>query len=449
VENQTGSWPLKINFLLFLVMLFLSLTIPWNPPVWISFADARDYLFQAHIPITDIDFFAPQKSGSFLPRPFTVPLIYKMACCDPDAIIQIQKLIHCFSTFFLVYAVLLHIRSTVIKYLMMICIYLLMSWWNIVGWDIALLSESLSISLLFCWIASFLILIKKKDALSLILHMVITLLFAFTKEAWPYIIVIFYTLAVGMFYKYGKGLMRTAFILLSFGIILLVLSVRMSDASHRYKINLVNTIALRILPDPGYFQWFKDHGMPDADRLRKDLDGADATGNRGKLYKLYTDTTYAAFYGWIESKGKSTYTNFLLTHPYYTFLLGEKKNDIRKIFAYNLFIYTGEEKGYTVAVQNIFPLFSWYVVLILCALLIVAFTKFRQQILLLPPLIIIVFTLHAILSYNADAIEVERHLLATGIIIQFLGFFSLALLLDLIDYKKLRMFTSQKSQTQF
>ena len=48
----------------------------------------------------------------------------------------------------------------------------------------------------------------------------------------------------------------------------------------------------------------------------------------------------------------------------------------------------------------------------------------------MPLLLMIVFGFNVLVSYNADALEVERHLFVTNIVVQLCGFLSVALLFD-------------------
>ncbi|HKB44078.1 MAG TPA: hypothetical protein VKC90_06805 [Chitinophagaceae bacterium] len=209
-----------------------------------------------------------------------------------------------------------------------------------------------------------------------------------------------------------------------------------SKKGGHYKLPLFNSIAARVLPNPEYTRWFVNHGLPNVEKLKKDLVGFDGGKNKDKLYKLYNDSTNQAFFDWITTKGRTSYIHFLITHPSYALLLDENKEHLQRIFAYNL-TFTGPAKGYSYLVQNIFPLFSWYMTLILAIILIILFFKHKRQVFLFPPLILIIFVFHVLVSYNGDAMEVDRHLITTNIVVQFLGFFSLVLIFDSINYRSL------------
>lgn len=63
---------------------------------------------------------------------------------------------------------------------------------------------------------------------------------------------------------------------------------------------------------------------------------------------------------------------------------------------------------------------------LLCSLL---FWKSKDMRFLLPPVLILLTTGNALLLYNADAMEVDRHLFITRILIELIGFISISLVL--------------------
>jgi hypothetical protein len=88
-------------------MLFATLVTPWDSRKWLEFSDTEDYINQSKIPLSSREFLAPHHSGTFFPRPFTVPLLYKLAGSEPVTIVILQKYIHCLSAWFLVFSLLL------------------------------------------------------------------------------------------------------------------------------------------------------------------------------------------------------------------------------------------------------------------------------------------------------------------------------------------------------
>ena len=182
-----------VNFCLFIVTLLLSLSLPYSAKDWEGLNDPQDYLHQSQIPLTEREFYSPHHTDEFNPRPFTIPLFYKLCGSDTDVIVQMQRALMAFSAFFFISALLLFLKKGSSGYFLMIGVYLLINWWNVAGWHTLILSESVSMSLLLCWLASFLFLLNKNNRWWWVLHLAIMVLFSFTRDTWPYIIIAFYT----------------------------------------------------------------------------------------------------------------------------------------------------------------------------------------------------------------------------------------------------------------
>ena len=427
---MNNTIPNRINLLLFVSTLFLSLMIKFNPPVWQGYGDPYDYLHQSKEPLSDINFYFPQKTSQFYPRPFTVPLFYKMADSDPDRIIQLQKFFHSLSTFFLCYVLLLFLRKTYSKIIFVIFWYLLMSWWNILGWTHTLLSESLSISLLFFWIASFLLFFHKRTIVYIVFHILITILFSFTRDSWPYILILFYAILtlIAIIWERKILISLICFLIISFSIF--IIQQKSAQTGQRYRLPVINNIVVRILPNDEYLHWFSNKGMPCAEELKEKYSNLNFKLNHWeKIYPLYNDSTFSEFSDWVVKEGKSIYTKFLLSHPSNLLLLKEKPEDLKRIFAYNVG-YTGPVKGYSWGSQFIFPLFNTITILLLNGFLIFLVIKEKRLVWIFPTVVIIIFTFNAILLYISDAIEVERHLFITNIIIQFIGILLVSFIFD-------------------
>jgi len=412
-------------------MLFATLLTPWDSRKWLEYSDTEDYIHQSKIPISSPEFWAPHHSEAFYPRPFTVPLLYKLAGSEPVKIVLLQKFIHCLSVWFLVFSLLLCINSAIFRYLLMMCLYLLMSWWNIAGWTNQILSESLSLSLLFCWIASFILAWKRNSWYYWLLHLLVVVLFSFTRDSWPYLLIFFYVVICIVTWFWERPLMIPSLLLVLASFILFFVQQETAVTGQRYRLPLINTIAVRIIGNGKYTAWFRDQGMPCTDSLEKKYKNIDVSldADRHKIWDLYYNKNYEPLWNWILDKGPSEYMKFMLTHPSYTLLLKESKQQRQRIFAYDLW-YSGEVAGYSKFVQPLFPLFNPWWLSFCTLLLIIQFFRKKKLILIFPVILSLVFLLNVFLSYNADALEVERHLFLTGIMVQMIMFISLALIGD-------------------
>ncbi len=428
--------PFWLNIAFFIVVLTLSLQIRFSSDDWKNLTDPYDYLRQSKISITSPEFFFPHKVEGFDPRPFTVPLFYKLCRANTDTIIQMQRVVYWLSGFFLISVLISFLEKPSAKYFLILSFYMLLSWWNIFGWTILVLSESLSAALLFCWLASMLLLYKKNDIKSLLLHVIITVLLAFTRDSWPYVLICFYGgMCLLWLILKQRGLKNyLTLLLLSIGIFLI--QQQGTKAGLRYQLPVINNVVVRILPTPGYTAWFVKQGMPDAEKLEQNFGKLDVVPVEGqhKLWALYTDTAYTPFLTWIVQHGQSTYTRFMLTHPDYILMQHESKTQIARIMSHDLF-YIDEPRGYSKYISSIFPLFNIGVCTVLCIMLLMIYTK-RKNPILFGPVLLALFTLvNAVLCYNADSLEVERHLYMTNTLVQIIGFWAVALIWDALVWR--------------
>jgi len=426
------KFPNYLNISLFLITFLLSLQINFDPPIWKAYGDPYDYLHQSKMPLSDKNFYFPEKTENFYPRPFTVPLFYKMVKSKPDLIIKLQKFFHYLGAFVLCAVLLLYLKKTYVKLIFVLFWYLFMSWWNITGWANTLLSESLSISLMFIWLASFLYYHKKRKLILLFLHIFVTILFSFTRDSWPYILLTFYTLYILSAIKWDKKMLIPYSIFLIMSIIIFFTQQHSANIGQRYRLPILNNIVFKILPNNNYISWFKEEGMPCADDLKKEYSNLN---NYKEIYPLYNDTNYTELFNWVIKDGKTVYMKFLLTHPYKSFLFTEKSSDLKKIFAHN-FGYIGPISGLAKLSHFIFPFFNIIFVLILFIIFIYLSGKEKSRLWLFPSIIIIVFTVNALILYNADALEVERHLFITNIMIQFMGIYLITHILDSKNFSR-------------
>jgi len=431
--------PHWVNFGLFVVTLILNLNIAYSPDDWKDLTDSRDYLHQAKISLLDKEFYFPHTAKNFDPRPFTVPLFYKICRGNTDVIVQMQKFMLSLSAFLMVAVMIMFFEGSGAKYILMTGVYLLVSWWNVLGWSVLILSESLSTSLLFCWLASFLFLYKKGSWHRWWLHAVITLLFAFSRDSWPYVLLAFYAGICLLWLLLKQPGVKKYLALLAMCVIIFFTQQAGAKMGERSKLPVINSIVLRVLPDTAYTNWFVRNGMPDAERLKRNFGVLPAFNEDSayQLWTLYNDTAYRSFTNWAAEKGQATYTRFLITHPRYVFLTDESPAQLSRIMSYNLF-YIDEPRGYSVYVQSLFPLFNIRVVAVLCIVLMIIYIRRKTPILYAPVFLLLFTSLNALLCYNADALEVRRHLYLTTILLQLTGFWAVSLIWDSLEWRRSR-----------
>ena len=177
--------------------------------------------------------------------------------------------------------------------------------------DNALLSESLSISISVVLAALFLRLVCRPSTRLAIVVFVVAALWALIRQYNAQLILVagVAVLVLGL-----RGAHRRMAAALAGGFVLLAL-VGVLLASSNNQIEQYNTAQLldrRIVHDPARNAWFREHGMPNAEKalarqreLTPDIDSAIA---------LQYDPIFGA---WLLDRGPGTYFRFLVTHPGY------------------------------------------------------------------------------------------------------------------------------------
>lgn len=412
------------------------LNYPPPEPIWNLFGDPKDYLTQSGFSVWSKDFYMPAPAPGFTPRPFTVPLFYKIVGQDPYTIVWMQKVVYCASVFIVVNSVLCLLKQKLIRIAVLPFLYYFFTWWIIAGFTENLLSESLSMSLLFVWIASLILCIRFKNTYMLLLVVVVSTLFSFTRDTWPYIILLAHGLLFIAFYKKDQRLKTYFLILSTYSVLVFVIQSHTATVGERYKIPVYNTLVTRIVKNPEYAQWFKEKGMPLADSLLLNLHAVDPENREtiGKMYDSYTNPRYEPVCKWIMAEGKSAYMQFMVTHPSYFFLMDQTTAQTDRIFDTANHDYYLKATGYFAEIDLVFPYFSLKLLLSVNVLLLLLFFvwKPRNYWSLFPAFLMLLFLANVYLSYNADTFEVKRHLFITQVMIQLLSILSIAALADVI-----------------
>jgi hypothetical protein len=414
----------------------VSIQDPVHKDIWRSFPDASNYVFQSKMDISTVEFWFPSFQLYLTPRPFSVPLLYKLAGSEPQQIICLQKVIHFLAGFLLSVSVGMFMRHKVLKFLVPLALCIIFCWWNILGWTQQLLSESLSFSFLFIWVSSLLIYTKFNRPGFLIFHIAITIIFSFTRDSWPAVLIVFYIMLSFVFYFYHNLKMNVSLLLFLMSVIIFNVQQNSVQKGERHRIPIFNNIAIRILNHPDYLEYFTNRGMPMAEELKADLLGVDLreNTNRGHLYDLYYSEKYKILHKWIVDNGRSVYLGFLMTHPSYLLMVREPQSNLKLFYERNLYSYTGTPLGISTVVDPLFPVISYVALFIFIILLsIINYQKKNVAHILF---IVLYFTLvlNAILIYNADSLEINRHLFFNSIFVEVIGVVVLTFIFDNLRY---------------
>ncbi len=411
---------------------FQILVVSKVEPIWESMADPMDYHYQSNKELWSIDFFSPVPNYFFSPRPFTTSLFLKFVDNDYYKMILFQKLLYCICVFMFSIIFISNLNTYFTKIVSFYLLLFFFSWYNIVGWTNNVLSEPNSNSLLFLWLGFLILFVRRNNWGVTLLFCLISVLFSFTRDSWPYIIIItVFVITVYNFFKNKLDLKKSLFVFI-FSITLFFVQSKTAEIGQRYKLPVFNSIVGRISKSDEYLKWFESKGMPMSNIIKEDFKNVDVDNKnqRSIIYAKYRDSTYLPLMSWALKEGKSTYQLFLLTHPSYFFLSDQTKNEQSRIFCYNFYDYFKPNLKDTDLSHSTFPLWNFPTTILLVIILLILSIYLKNILYSFPILIAILFFINALIIYNADTMEVNRHLYITQIIIQFLNIVCFSLLLN-------------------
>jgi len=433
----------SITFIGFVCFVILLVYVPIIDPIWESFSDPHDYRGQSEIDLFSKEFFITPPWKGYAVRPFTIPLLFKLASSNFVRMFMFQKVIYCCCVFAFILSLLKFLQNSYLKLIAAFVLLFFFTWWSIVGWSQNILSESISFSFFLLWMAMLFSYYRNKRIAKLVVLILITILFSFTRDTWPYLIMLFFAILLLFEIATKASKQKWGVILLGFSMTLFVFQSHTVSVGERTVFPVFNNLAGRIAQSNEYLNWFGQRGMPQGEQLQADFKNVVIDSPEGKtiIYKRYYDSTYTKLFNWIRLNGKSTYQKFLLTHFQYTSLNDQSLAQLQRIFAYNTNVYYRKPYKFFHNANNVFPLFNVYVALVLVLTCIYFWFKKREFYLLIPSFFSLLLFINVYLSYNADTMEVERHLYLTTIGIEL---FSLISLLFIANYALNQGFFRQK-----
>ena len=180
---------------------------------------------------------------------------------------------------------------------------------HIAGWDVIMLTESISISLLALFLATWLWLLGGWSWGKVAVLSLIAFLWAFTRDTNGWILLMLAGLIVLSVLFFGA---RRRYLSISFVFAMLfVLSNLSADRGNRWVFPFQNVLAQRILSDPGALSFFADCGMPVTPELLSLAGGYASSNDRA----FYTDPALQSYRDWQKDSGKSCYMRWLLSRP--------------------------------------------------------------------------------------------------------------------------------------
>jgi hypothetical protein len=180
---------------------------------------------------------------------------------------------------------------------------------HVAGWDVVMLTESLSVSLMFLFLAAWLWLLRGWSWGKIVTLSLVAFLWAFTRDTngWILLMIAGLILLGVLFFETRKRYLAIALIFTA----IFVLNNLSAEVGKRWVFPFQNVLAQRILPDEGSVEFFADCGMPVTPELM-DLAGGFANSNERAFY---TSPALEPYRNWMTEHGKSCYMRWLVSRP--------------------------------------------------------------------------------------------------------------------------------------
>ncbi len=216
---------------------------------------------------------------------------------------------------------------------------------HIAGWDLVLLTESLSLYWMAAFLATWLWLLRGWSWGKVAVLSLIALVWAFTRDTngWILLMIAGLILLGVFFFKAHKRYLAVVFLF----VLIFMLSNLSADKGHRWVFPFQNVLAQRILTDPKALAFFGNCGMPMTPEL---LDLAGGFANSGDR-AFYTEPALEPYRAWMYANVKSCYMRWLFSRPLNS--LGEPWTEFAWLLAF------AEVRSFYP--QNYQPLLPWYV----------------------------------------------------------------------------------------
>lgn len=279
-------------------------------------------------------------------RPPVFPLILKLYDADKVKVAEFQTAFSIFAWGMLALAIGFSIKNIFVLRPVAFSLILVLSLErHIAGWDVVLLTESISISLMALFLASWFWLQKKWSWWIVTILSIIAFFWAFARDTngWMLLMVAGLILMGVVFFGGHK---RNILLVAIFSLIF-TLSNLSADGGNRWVFPFQNVLAQRILPDSNALTFFEKCGMPVTPELLNLAGGYANSGNRA----FYNDPALEPYRTWLQERGKLCLMQWLLSRPFSS--LREPWNDIEVLLAF--------EDVSIFHPQRYMPILPWYV----------------------------------------------------------------------------------------
>lgn len=296
--------------------------------------DSRAYMSLAEVPLTSLEFWANDE------KPFLLSLLIKLFPTQLFAIAILQVLIFCACWIFFMWELNQHFLSEIVKWIATPFLYIVALMPEVAGWNNAILTESLTLSLLILFTAWVFRILRtfdrplvevKKDW---IFFGITALLAGAIRDSNGYFILgTGFILATGtlLFRQQIHSPMKRSALLLAIGIATFLIFNTLGGINERWVGPLGRTFADRIMIHPNAQGILRDHGAPLDLYSRSDF-----TDERTWAQKTYD---HPQFHAWFRTHGKSVFFKFLIHDPEFSFGFLKNKHNISDLISIRIYHY--------------------------------------------------------------------------------------------------------------
>jgi MYXO-CTERM domain-containing protein len=391
--------------------------------------DSQYYIAAAKAPVWSMKFLATPNGA-----PFLFLLLAKLCLRNLRAIVLVQSAIAVGAWLFLADAVAAKLRAPVARWFAVIALLLLAISPPVLLWNATIATESLSVSLLCVAIALWIRLVGGGAARHDLLAFVVVLVaLACTRDTNAYLLFVGSVVAVVVAFV-RRDLHRRGLVIAAVCAIAGLGNIAASNHAGRWFDPLNETISVRLLGSPMATRYLVAHGLPlDANVRRLNAPHEYPFLRHSLLYA----PEYKRYRTWVNGRGRSTYTAFLLTHP--AWVVSRPFDDRDRLLAPVLrdygWLFHDEPRGpFTVAGSIAFPGSPVLVEVWLALAAIAAAELWRRRrdapLLIATGVVALLIVPHFLVVFHGDALEVDRHSLSAAVELRIVLWIITAMALD-------------------
>ena len=361
-------------------------------------------------------------------RPAIYPLILKILQADLSSVSAFQSAFSILAWFILASSVAYSLTGF-LRWMSFGLILVLSLDRHIAGWDVVILTESISLSLMVLFISGWIWLLKRWSVGKMIWLSLIAFLWAFSRDtnAW----IIFFIAGLISLAVIFWGAKRQFVSLAVVFFVIFVASNLTASLGSRWVFPFQNVLAQRILTDQEALSFFSNCGMPITPELLRLAGGNAASEERA----FFLDPALEPYRTWLYAHGKSCYIRWLFASPLQS--LYQPFTDFAPLIAFEnvnrFFPQRYEQILPWYAERLLYPkdalLSLWVLISIIAAIALAQKTWQSNPLWMIFVGLCLLIYPHLFIVWHGDTLGTPRH--ALGISVEFMLSFWLCVLLSL------------------